>query len=180
MKWSLTLHSINDIPHSWRTIVKLNKSLLTCAIVMALGINQQALAAETEKGSVEQVQNDFMIDAVGNVILLSQTSESGAVFGNEVILSQEGDNNGINASLNGESNITEITQIGADNIAIATSLGDANTQIITQDGDGNELQSDLIGNDNEVNTVQNGTGYLGIDNRIINKMEGDDLCIGVT
>jgi hypothetical protein len=76
--------------------LKLNKSLITCAIVMALGLNQTAFAGEDTKEvtSTVVIQSDLMVNALGNVIMLSQSSTVGTDLGNETTIFQEGDVNG--------------------------------------------------------------------------------------
>ena len=66
-------------------IVKLNKSMITCAVLMALGLNQTAFANEDTKQENEAVtiQSDIIANAQGNVITLSQDSRSGVGEGNE-------------------------------------------------------------------------------------------------
>ena len=106
-------------------IVKLNKSMITCAVLMALGLNQTAFANEDTKQENEAVtiQSDIIANAQGNVIILSQDSRSGVGEGNETSIFQEGDVNGTDFTVIGDGNIVEIEQVGAENVAIGTYTG---------------------------------------------------------
>ena len=157
--------------------MKLNKSLITCAVMMALGAGQSAFA-QTKQISNE-IQSDLMINAVGNVIELSQTSGLGATFGNEVIINQEGDQNGTDISVDGDDNLTDVTQLGQDNLALSTSTGDGNEQLISQDGELNQVDNTIRGNDNYIEVSQEGGGYLGIGNQVINVVDGESNTVTV-
>ena len=102
--------------------MKLNKSLITCAVVMALGLNQTAFAGEDTKvdSNTVTIQSDLMVNALGNVIMLSQSSTEGTDLGNETTIFQEGDVNGAGFTVIGEGNVTEISQLGAENLAVGT------------------------------------------------------------
>ena len=83
--------------------MKLQKSIITAAVLLALGASNYAIAADKDtKGEANPINTQLMANAAGNVIELSQTSDSSAVLGNEALLSQEGDLNGISATVNGE------------------------------------------------------------------------------
>ena len=116
--------------------MKIKKSIIACAVVMAFGAQTTAFAANDNKTTDVQINKDFMANASGNVLNLSQTSQAGAVVGNDVSLMQEGDTNGIDASVDGDGNETSITQIGLDNVTVSASTGDSNSQSINQDGEG--------------------------------------------
>lgn len=72
--------------------MKLQKSIITAAVLVALSASHSASATEKEtKKTANPIQTQLMANAAGNVIILSQTSDTGAVFGNDVTLLQEGD-----------------------------------------------------------------------------------------
>ena len=111
--------------------MKLNKSMITCAVLMALGLNQTAFAGEESKQENEAViiQSDIIANALGNVVVLSQDSTSGTGKGNETIVFQDGDVNGTDFTVVGEGNVIEIEQTGAENIAIGTYTGNNNLPV---------------------------------------------------
>ena len=98
--------------------MQIRKSLVTCAVFMALGLTQTAFAQtaltqpaednKADKGSERLIQTDIIASAAGNVIILTQESQEGAVYGNSIQLAQEGDTNGVDASVNGDDNDTEV------------------------------------------------------------------------
>jgi len=174
MRWWLILHNINHPIYKLENTMKLKKSLVTCAVFMALGLTQTAFAKEDSKQAQNLIQTDIIASATGNVIVLKQTSQEGATFGNNVLLAQEGDTNGIDAAVDGEANETEIVQIGVDNIAISNSVGDSNTQVILQAGESNGASIEVTGDNNMLNISQEGAGYFGIGNEAVNVINGSD------
>ena len=129
--------------------MKLNKSMITCAVLMALGLNQTAVAGEETKQETEAVtiQSDIIVNAQGNVIVLSQDSRSGTGEGNETYILQDGDVNGTDFTVVGEGNIVEIEQVGSENIAIGTYTGNSNLLSVLQDGEINETSNNVTGNE---------------------------------
>ena len=160
-------------------IVKLNKSMITCAVLMALGLNQTAFANEDTKQENEAVtiQSDIIANAQGNVIILSQDSRSGVGEGNETSIFQEGDVNGTDFTVIGDGNIVEIEQVGAENVAIGTYTGNNNLLSVLQDGEINETSNNVTGNENIVDvSLIDSTKSTSLKNKIsIICFLGDDM-----
>ena len=153
------------------------KSTISCAVLVTLGVlSSNALAAsdDTLKEDNNPIQTDIMVDAVDNIIILSQTS-TGSV-GNEVFLAQEGDFNGVDITIVGDDNVVEAVQIGSDNLALGSIVGDSNELTLYQEGFANESLTDITGNGNMVEVSQEGDGgpFGFIFNRSINTITGDD------
>ena len=157
--------------------VKLSKSILTCAIAMAL--SSAAYAQNTDKpSSTSALTNVERVTAQGNLLVISQTSIQG--LGNAASTLQQGNSNQVEIITTGDGNETDTVQTGNGNLILVTTYGDNNQQSYTQDGEQNGSLTEVIGDSNQLSVVQNGASFFGITNEVINIINGDENDITVT
>lgn len=159
--------------------MKLNKSLLTCAITIALSSSFVAQANMDDKQQSTSILSDQVSsDAIGNYLYVEQTSLQGA--GNEVLAIQQGDGHEAEVIIIGDGNSTSVEQFQDQNLSLTYTTGDQNIIEHTQNGQLNGALTELTGNDNAVAVSQSGAGILGINNEAINTIQGDANFVDVS
>nr|WP_136251001.1 curlin [Ningiella ruwaisensis] len=156
--------------------MKYNKSIIASSLLLALSASHTVLAQETAaKESDVVVQADFMANATGNVIILTQSAPEGNEIGNSSSIFQEGDFNGADIEVIGIENTVDTVQIGSDNIVVGLIQGDTNEVSVYQEGLSSVTDLSITGNANIVSIEQLGDGgpFGFIFNRSINVIEGD-------
>ena len=87
----------------------LKKSLLTCAITVALSSSFAANANIDNKNQSSSIlASQVSATATGNSVAIDQTSLQG--IGNDVLVNQQGDGLNATVTINGDGNSTEIEQ----------------------------------------------------------------------
>ncbi|GAA6184609.1 MULTISPECIES: curlin [Aliiglaciecola] len=157
--------------------MKFRKTTVASSIILAVLAGQVSIAnAQTAiKDDNPSVQSDFMIAAVGNVINLTQSAPVGNAVGNEALLMQEGDFNGLDVTIVGDANMVDAEQFGDGNIIYGVITGDENAVELYQNGIENDAEIVIEGSFNEVEISQMGDGgpFGFIFNRSINDITGD-------
>ena len=154
--------------------MKLNKSLLSCAVAIAMGTSFSTFAdTATKSGSVSDLSTKVSVQSTSNSMVLAQTQ-----VGNTALLLQDGDGNAMQVTTIGNDNTTEVSQFQTGNYVEVTTVGDNNVQIYSQDGLYNGALTTVTGNNNQLYVSQEGEG-LFFNNEAINSIVGDDNIVDI-
>ena len=113
--------------------MKLRKSLLTCAITIALGSSFAASANTDDKTqSSTELASQVSTLGVSNSITLDQVSVTGV--GNDAVIAQQGTGHRAETVSVGDGNMVEVSQAQTSNLSLIYNTGDDNTVSHSQNG----------------------------------------------
>ena len=134
-------------------IMKLRKSLLTCAITIALGSSFAASANTDDKTqSSTELASQVSTLGVSNSITLDQVSVTGV--GNDAVIAQQGTVHRAETVSVGDGNMVEVSQAQTSNLSLIYNTGDDNTVSHSQNGTMNGALSETVGVGNAIRVEQ--------------------------
>lgn len=127
--------------------MKLNKSLVTCAVAMALSSTTVFADQKDVNGSIDA---KYKAQAVGNTMVINQTSGTGVTWGNDLRALQDGDLHKLTIDTVGEGNSLETVQVGQGNLLLLNTVGNENSEVYQQNGESNGALTELNGQGNQM------------------------------
>ncbi|TMP80864.1 hypothetical protein CWC05_19740, partial [Pseudoalteromonas ruthenica] len=132
----------------------LKKSLITCAVALALGYGNVAVANDS-KDTSHSITSDFMANAQQNKVEISQKSINPA-NGNNATVEQTGNINGAQLAVEGDDNQLSSVQAGDNNLQTTSVNGNSNHIANNQNGSDAKTQIEIAGNANMLAITQEG------------------------